>query len=94
MTALADLLDPADRQRLAALAVPADTHQLAAAALDTARASDGTGQLAWLLVVVALAGSASPDEARASLSRMLEDGKLKTTALACLGALCHDDTAA
>jgi len=35
---------------------------------------------------VALISSASPDEARDALTRMLEDGKIKTTALACLTA--------
>ena len=90
MTTLRDLLDPADCARLDALAHPPGVHELAEAARAAARESEGTGRLAWLCVVVALTGLESADEARAALTRMLEDGKIKATALACLAALLSE----
>lgn len=79
MTALGDLLDSAARERLAALGSPPANDELAASARAAAADSYGIGRIAWLCVTVALASSASRDEARAALGAMLEDGKLKTT---------------
>jgi len=57
---------------------PGDRERLAALA----------GQAAGLdLAGVALAAAPTPDQARAALDRVLDDPQLKTTALACLGAL-------
>ncbi len=94
MATLADMLSPSDRRRLAALGSPPANDELAASARAAAADSYGIGRIAWLCVTVALASSESPDEARAALGRMLEDGKLKTTALACLAALTSDRDAA
>jgi hypothetical protein len=85
VTAIGDLLSDRDRQHLEQLADP--NPDLAEAARAAAAESDGTGRIAWLCCAVALTSSDSPDDARAELGRMLEDGKLKTTALACLAAL-------
>jgi hypothetical protein len=82
------MASPADRQRLDALAHPPGVQDLAEAARDAARESGAAGRIAWLCVAVALTGSESPDEARETLTGMLEEGKLRTTALACLAALC------
>jgi hypothetical protein len=90
----ADLLDPGDRERLDLLAHPRDVQDLAEAARQAAQESDGAGRVAWLCVTVALSGSGSPDEAKAILTGMLEDGKIKATALACLTALCSEGTGA
>jgi hypothetical protein len=78
---------PGDRERLDALGSPPANEDLATVARAAAAESDGTGRIAWLCVAVALAGSESPDGARAILTGMLEDGKIKVTALACLTAL-------
>lgn len=85
MPSLADLLDPADRQRLEHLADP--NPDLADAARTAAAGCLGTQRLAWLCCAVVLAGASSPDEARADLDVMLEDGPVKLTALACLDSL-------
>jgi hypothetical protein len=90
MTAIADLLAPASRQRLHVLANPPTVQELTEAARKAAREADGTDRIAWLCVTVALTSSGSPGEARDDLIRMLQDGKLRTTALACLRALCGD----
>jgi hypothetical protein len=87
MSTIADLLDPAARQRLAALGSPPPNEDLAASARAAAAGSDGSGRVAWLCVTVALTSSESLDDARVELGRMLEDGKLKATALACLRTL-------
>lgn len=85
MPSLADLLDPADRQRLEHLADP--NPGLADAARAAAADCAGPQRLAWLCCAVALAGSSSPDEARADLDEMLQEGPLKATAIGCLDAL-------
>jgi hypothetical protein len=92
MAALADLLDPAARQRLAQFVDAVDMEHLARIASDTARESSGTGRTAWLCVAVALGTSEDITEARDALTAILGPGKLRTTALACLVALCRDDT--
>lgn len=90
MTALADLLDPADRERLAALSRPANMDYLARIAADSARDSAGIGRTAWLAVAVALGTYEDLAEARDALTAVL-DGQLRTVALACLGALTSDN---
>ncbi len=93
MPALTDLLSPDDRERLNARAHPPSVQDLAETARETARTSGDAGRIAWLCVAVALAGSELPDEARDALNGMLEDGQIKTTALACLEALLNGDHA-
>ena len=91
MTAIADMLDPADRQRLERLSEPEDGRSLAAAARDGARESSGLGRAAWLCCAVALERSESPGDARALLADMIHGNQLRTLALACLTAICNDN---
>ena len=89
MTSFADLLDPADRDRLAALGSPPPNEDLAASARAAAADSAGTGRVAWACVTVALDKTQTSAEARALLADMIEDGELRTVALDCLTALCN-----
>ena len=91
MPALADLLNPADRHRLAALGTPPATAELAAAAREAAADSTGTGKLAWLLVGIALDRAENTTHARERLGAVI-DTELRTVAFACLGALTSDST--
>lgn len=87
---LADLLDPTQRDRLAALG----TQDHAAAARAALAESTATGRVAWALVVVALERARTADDARDILAAMVTDEKLRTVAMACLAALTRDhDTA-
>jgi hypothetical protein len=89
--AIADLLDPADRQRLERLGKPDDTRDLAAAARQAARESSGASRLAWACCVTALDQSESPEDARAVLAGMIQDDQLRGLAMACLTTICNDD---
>lgn len=91
MPTIADLLGPAERDRLAALADPAGMTHLAGIAAATAEESTGLGRTAWLAAAVALGTSHDVAEARDALTAVLGPGRLLTVALACLGALCGDD---
>jgi hypothetical protein len=88
MSTIADMLAPAARQRLAALGSPPPNEDLAASARAAAADSDGSGRVAWVLVALALDRAASVTEARDVLGEMVEDTALRTTAKACLTALC------
>jgi hypothetical protein len=88
MTTFGDLLDPADRARLDALAHAPSIQDLAEAARDAANASNGNGRFAWLSVAAALSNTASADDARQRLDRMLQDSPVRPLALACLTTLC------
>jgi hypothetical protein len=90
VTSLAELLDPAARQRLAALGSPPANDDLAASARAAAADSHGSGKVAWALVALALDRSASIAEARGILGEMIEDTGLRGMAQACLTALCRD----
>lgn len=92
MPALADLLDPASRSRLAALGSPPTNADLATAARAAAADSDGSGRVAWALVALALDRTADPAEARDVLGEMVEDETLRATALGCMTALCNGTT--
>ena len=85
MPALADLLSTPARARLTMLA-------LANEARDAARESAGPGRTAWLCVALVLAATDAPAEAEAMLTDMLDSGRIRATAIACLRALCPDET--
>jgi hypothetical protein len=87
VAAIADLLSTPARARLTMLA-------LANQARDTARESTGPGRAVWLCVALALAATDTPGEAQAMLTDMLDSGKLRAPAIACLRTLCPDDTTA
>lgn len=87
MPALADMLSPGDRERLAALAGQPAVPDLADLARDAAAESQGTGRTAWLCAAVALAAAETPDQARAVLERVLDGTSLRTLALACLSTI-------
>lgn len=90
MPALADLLDPADRQRLERAAEP-DVRDPAAAARDAAAESTGPGRLAWSLVALALDHSGgSAETARGLIDAIVHDDQIRTMAKACLDALTSD----
>ena len=88
MPSVANLLDPADRQRLEQLADP--NRALAEAARAAVAESAGTERLA--LAAVAVGKTRTPAEARTALVGMIEDDQLRAAALGCLAALCQDDT--
>jgi ABC-type Fe3+ transport system substrate-binding protein len=94
MASFADLLDPADRQRLAALGSPPSSGELAASARAAAADSDGSGRVAWLLVATALDRARDTTEARTVLAGMVEDEGLRATAIACLAALRNGSASA
>jgi hypothetical protein len=90
--AVADLLDPADRQRLERVAEP-DVRDLAAAARQAAADSAGPGRVAWSLVALALDYSGgSAETARDLIDALVHDDRIRATAGACLAALCNGDT--
>lgn len=91
MAALADLISPGARDRLATLAVAHDMEHLARIAADSAKDSAGIGRTAWLCVAVALGTSEDLTDARQALTTVL-DGQLRTVALGCLGALTASRT--
>ena len=89
--ALADLLDPADRQRLERLHEP-DVQDLAAAARQAAAESTGPGRTAWSLVALALDHSGgSAETARGILDAIVHDDRIRHLARACLATICRDD---
>lgn len=94
MPALEDLLDPAARQRLAALGSPPPNEDLAASARAAAAESAETGRIAWGAVVLVLDKTQTPEEARTMLAGMIADQQLRATALGCLAALTSDSTTA
>ena len=91
MTALGDLLDPSDRQRLARLAEP-DVRDLAAGARQAAMESTGTGRVAWSVVALALDYSGgSTETARGLIGALVHDDRVRHLAQACLTTICRDD---
>lgn len=92
MTTIGDLLDPADRQRLNALAHAPGIQDLVEAARDAAATSDGNGRFAWLSVAVALTKARSADDVQERLGKMLKDSPVRSLAFACLTALLNSDT--
>ena len=91
MPALADLLDPADRQRLERLHEP-DVQDLAAAAREAAAESTGPGRSAWSLVALALDYSGgSAETASGIIDAIVHDNRVRHLAQACLTTICRDD---
>jgi hypothetical protein len=86
MPTLAELLDPAARARLAALARPS-VQDLAESARAAVTESQGSDRVAWCAVALALKASESPGEARGVLEEMLEPGRIRALALGCLAVL-------
>jgi hypothetical protein len=82
---IAELLSTPAQARLAMLALSSE-------ARDAARESAGQGRAAWLCVALVLAAADTPSEAEAMLDDMLDGGRLRATALACLRTLCPDDS--
>jgi len=92
--ALADLLDPVDRQRLERVAEP-DVRDLAAAARQAAADSAGLGRVAWSLVALAFDYSGgSAETARGLIDAIVRNDQIRTMAKACLTALCNQGTGA
>ena len=91
MPALADLLDPADRQRLERAAEP-DVRDLAAAARQAAADSAGPGRVAWSLVALALTHSGgSAETASGIIDAIVRDDRVRHLAQACLTTIYRDD---
>jgi hypothetical protein len=88
VSTIADLLDPAERHALERLADP--NPHLAEAARAAAADSAGPGRVAWACVALVLDKTQTPEEARALLAGMVEDERIRNTALACLAALTGD----
>jgi hypothetical protein len=91
VTALADLLDPGDRQRLERLAEQ-DVQDLAAGARQAAMESTGAGRTAWSLVALALTHSCgSAETASGIIDAIVRDDRVRCLAQACLTTICRDD---
>jgi hypothetical protein len=91
MSTIADLLDPADRQRLERLGKPEDAQDPAAAARDSAVASTGPGRTAWSIVALALDHSGgSAETARGIIDAIVHDDRIRHVAQACLTTLASD----
>jgi hypothetical protein len=90
--ALGDLLSERDRHRLQHLADP--NPGLAESARTAVAESAGAARIAWACVVMALDQTDSPGEASTLLAGMIEDGELKSMALASLDTLTGDPAAA
>lgn len=91
MATFADMLDPADRQRLERLHEP-DVQDLAAAARGASGESTGPGRVAWSLVALALDYSGgSAETARGIIDAIVSDSQIRTVARACLSAICKEN---